>query len=175
MHEIRFRVPERADFPVRQRWLADPRFMSYNAGWRIDAPGYDPESGCIDWPEERWTAFEERLALPESTQGYYFVEDASSGEALGHAHYLIEGSEAAIGLNIAPDHRGEGLGHRVLAMLIDHISARTSADTVVNEFEDERAPALRIHQRAGFRPDENTTDGYGRPVRAWRLALRPTD
>jgi hypothetical protein len=48
---------------VRQAWLADPEMMADNASWDVTHPGYDPTTGCIDWPESEWPAFEARLRL----------------------------------------------------------------------------------------------------------------
>ena len=57
--------------------------MAYNAGWQISHAGYDPGTGCIDWPEGAWPAFEARLARPASEQGYYFVQEDETSEFLG--------------------------------------------------------------------------------------------
>ncbi len=48
---------------MRQAWLADPEMMADNASWDVTHPGYDPTTGCIDWPESEWPAFEARLRL----------------------------------------------------------------------------------------------------------------
>lgn len=145
--------------------------MSYNAGWDLTHPGYDRSTGCIDWPESQWDAFEDRLRLPRGEHGYYFVEDGVTGAALGHVHYLVEECVASIGLNVIPSFRGQGLGHEFLAILLAAVQESTSAIEVVNEFEDERLAAVRVHRTAGFRPDAGTTSVYGRPTRAWRLRL----
>lgn len=70
--------------------MLDPEMMSYNAGWPISYVGYDPTTGCIDWPEPEWPAFEHRLAAPSSDQGYFYVQDDQSGEFLGHVHYQVD-------------------------------------------------------------------------------------
>ena len=51
---LSFRTPELAELGQRQTWLSDPDFMSYNAGWEIDHPSYDPAPGCIVFPPEQW-------------------------------------------------------------------------------------------------------------------------
>lgn len=168
---LRLRIPDRQDFATRQAWLADPDFMSYNAGWDIVHPGYDRDSGCIDWPESQWEAFESSLRRPLSQHGYFFVEDGVRGEAIGHVHYLVDGETASIGFNVVPSHRGRGIGHDFLAILLEAIRENTTTTEVINEFEDERLAAVRTHRAAGFLPDTATTSAYGRPVRVWRLRL----
>lgn len=150
--------------------MADPNFMSYNAGWNVTYPGYDRATGCIDWPESQWDAFAERLGLPADRQGYFYVRDPESGAFIGHAHYELDAEGAArIGLNIIPTMRGRGLGERVLRPLIERIWRDTAAGEIVNEFEDDRTSAVGTHRRCGFAPEPDTHDGWGRPTRTWRL------
>lgn len=169
--DLQLRIPDRGDFVTRQTWLADPEFMSYNAGWDISHPGYDRQSGCISWPESEWDAFQQRLDLPLGQCGYFFVESVPDHETLGHIHYTVTGTVAEIGFNVVPRHRGEGLGHQFLSMLIDAVRDLTVATEITNEFEDTRTPAVRTHRRAGFTPDAHTTSEFGRPVRTWRLPV----
>lgn len=167
---LEFYVPARAELGVRQTWLRDPEFMAYNAGWDVSHPGYDRDTGCVEWPESEWEAFAERLALPADRQGYFYVRDTETGELVGHAHYTIEPDGAAhIGLNIVPGCRGRGLGGRVLRLLVERVWRDTLAGEIVNDFEDEREPAARVHRRCGFVPDPGTRSGWGRPTRVWRL------
>lgn len=171
---LEFFVPSRSELYVRQAWLADPEFMSYNAGWDVDYPGYDGVTGCIDWPESQWAAFEDRLRLPADRQGYFYVRDTTARAVIGHAHYEVDGQGAAhIGINVVPAWRGRGVGERVLRLLVERIWRDTAADQIVNEFEDDRTPAVRTHLRCGFVPDAEMHDDRGRPTRTWRC--RRTD
>lgn len=165
-------VPRADEFAVRQRWLADPAMMSFNSGWDVPHPGYDRTSGCIDWPESEWPAFEERLGRPG--QGYFYVLDTGTGEFIGHVHYEVDaGAVASIGFNVVPARRGEGLGGEFVRLLLERVWADSDAVEAANEFEDGRVAAVRVHERAGFVPDPDPTMFSGRPVRVWRLR-RPT-
>lgn len=149
--------------------MADPEFMAYNAGWDVSYPGYDRATGCIDWPESQWAAFEERLHLPADRQGYFYVRGTEAGAVVGHAHYEVDDQGAAhIGINVIPAWRGRGLGVPILRLLVERIWRDTAADEVVNEFEDERVPAVRTHRRCGFVPDAEARGEWGRPTRVWR-------
>lgn len=163
-------VPSHAEFGVRQAWLADPGFMSYNAGWNLDHPGYDRVTGCIDWPPDQWAAFEARLLQPADRHGYFYVRDTIISDYIGHAHYEVDAGLAHIGINLVPEVRGRGLGVAVLTLLITRVWADTDAAHAVNEFEDDRTPAVRTHRRCGFVPDADTRSDWGRPTRTWRLA-----
>lgn len=163
-------MPTRAEFGVRQEWLRDPGFMAYNAGWNVRHPGYDPTTGCIEWPESEWDAFAERLAFPAARHGYFYVRDLETGRFVGHAHYAVEPDGAAhIGINVAPTHRGRGLGGQVLGLLVERVWRDTAVVEIVNDFEDERQAAVRTHRGCGFVPDRDTRSDWGRPTRTWRL------
>lgn len=167
---LEFHVPTRAEFHVRQEWMSDPDFMAYNAGWNSAFPGYDRDTGCIAWPESEWDAFAERLELPAHRYGYFYVLDTRTGAFVGHAHYEVGADGVAhIGLNVVAELRGRGLGGRVMDELVERIWRDTSATEIVNEFEDQRASAVRTHRRCGFAPDPETRGLWGRPTRAWRL------
>lgn len=143
--------------------------MAFNADWDVNYPGYDRATGCIDWPESRWPAFEARLELPARRQGYFQVLDTDTDTFVGHAHYEVEEGTASIGINVVPSRRGRGLGVRVLELLVERIWRDTDAIEIVNEFEDDRDTAVRTHEHCGFVPDPDTTAKYGRPARTWRL------
>lgn len=150
--------------------MRDPEFMAYNAGWNVGYPGYDRETGCIEWPESEWDAFAKRLALPADRQGYFYVRDTEAGAFVGHAHYMVEPDGAAhIGLNIVPARRGGGRGGQVLHLLVERIWQGTAVEEIVNEFDDERAAAASVHRKCGFEPDPDTHSDWGRPARTWRL------
>ena len=124
--------------------------------------------------ESEWNAFAERLALPPRRQGYYYVLDTDTGEFIGHAHYTVEPDRAAhIGINVVPGRRARGLGEQVLRLLVERIWQDTEAMEIVNDFEDEREPAVRVHRRCGFVPDGVTHSPWGRPTRVWRLGRDP--
>ncbi|MGO1317884.1 MAG: GNAT family N-acetyltransferase [Cellulomonadaceae bacterium] len=108
--------------------------------------------------------------LPPDRHGYYFVENGN-GEALGRVHHAVDGPTAEIGFTVVPRHRGHGLGHRFLAMLVETVRRNTSVAELLNEFEDARTTAVRTHRRAGFVADARTTTHSGRAVRVWRLEL----
>ena len=150
--------------------MLDPEMMAYNAGWSIAHAGYDPTTGCIDWPEQDWPAFERRLAMPASEQGYFYVQDDQTGEFLGHVHYEVEpDGTARIGLNVVPGRRGTGLGTRFMELLLERVWRDTRATVVVNDFDDDRPAAAHLHRSHGFTPDPTTSVAADRPTRRWRL------
>jgi RimJ/RimL family protein N-acetyltransferase len=164
-------APTIDEFGVRQRWLADPEMMSYNAQWDLTYPGYDLVTGCIDWPESDWPAFQARLALSPEWQGYYYVLDTDTDQFIGHIHYLVDpNGTAEIGFNVIPERRGEGLGAQFLRLLLERVWLDTSARLIVQEFEDERVAAVEVHRQCGFTPEREARSRHGdRLTRTWRI------
>jgi ribosomal protein S18 acetylase RimI-like enzyme len=69
-----------------------------------------------------------------------------TGEAKGYAYVDDETPELAIA--VAPDHRGRGLGGRLLRELLDAAAGRFGAVSLSVRAEN---PALRLYERTGFR------------------------
>lgn len=173
---VRFRTPFRAEMAIRQRWLADPAFMAYNAGWNIDHASYHPDTGCVDFPPEAWDAWYDHW-VGRRVREYWFVEDVT-GQLVGHAHYHVEHEPdgrrvASIGAAIHPDHRRRGLGLATFAELVRRIEDTDVADVARNELDAGRAAAIRIHQTLGFQPGDASGElDPARPVTIWELPLR---
>ncbi|WP_158020330.1 GNAT family N-acetyltransferase [Boudabousia liubingyangii] len=169
------RTPTREEFPVRQAWLADPQMMSFNAGWPIDNDSYDPETGCFDWSEDRWDAWvERRLSLPPEVQGYFYVIDQESGEPVGHAHYLVEGTCAQIGLNTVPKLRRQGIATEAMTLLLERIWQDTEAEFAMNMIEQAQAPAICLHKKFGFLCSSEPAMTYQEKRSYLWLLARPT-
>lgn len=51
---LKLHIPEYSELWYRQKIMNDPDTMSYNKGYNIDFDGYDKETGCIAFPEQKW-------------------------------------------------------------------------------------------------------------------------
>lgn len=47
MKKIFLVVPSIEDLKYRQKWMNNPKTMSYNAGFDLELKGYDKETGTI--------------------------------------------------------------------------------------------------------------------------------
>ena len=54
MKNIILYVPSLEDYWYEQKIQADPLSMDYNAGYDVSYYGYHYDTGCIDFPKERW-------------------------------------------------------------------------------------------------------------------------
>ena len=159
----------RSELSVRQGWLRDPEMMAYNAGWELRHPGYDNETGCIDWPERWWDDFLAVYQRDPAQADYFYLRDIMADEYIGHVHYEVSSEgNAEIGVNIVPERRRQGWGTEALRLLVGQIWSATSADCIVNDLEETRIPAIRIHRKVGFRP-AGLSDCHGVQTRRWEL------
>ena len=54
MKNITLYVPKLEDYWYEQKVQSDPLSMSYNAGYDVSYYGYHYDTGCIDFPKDRW-------------------------------------------------------------------------------------------------------------------------
>ena len=61
MKNITLCVPSLDDYWYEQRVQSNPLSMNYNAGYDVSYYGYHYDTGCIDFPKEKWKeSFERR-------------------------------------------------------------------------------------------------------------------
>lgn len=142
--------------------------MAYNAGWELQHPGYDNETGCIDWPQSQWDGFLAVYQRDPAQADYFYLRDVRADEYIGHVHYTVSGGDAEIGINIIPERRRQGWGTEALRLLVGQIWAATSVALIVNDLEETRTSAIRLHRKVGFRP-AGLSEFHGVPTRRWEL------
>jgi ribosomal protein S18 acetylase RimI-like enzyme len=54
---------------------------------------------------------------------------------------------------VAPDHRGAGVGQRLVTAITRQLLERSSAGRVALTVADRRTPARALYEGLGFRPD----------------------
>ena len=64
--------------------MADPATMDYNRGY-TPRKGYDPETGCIDFPEEDWAGWHGYFVNREPERFYAYI--AATARSLVRSTY----------------------------------------------------------------------------------------
>jgi len=113
---------------LRAQWLQDPEFQKWTASWsrfgdRLIVAEHDGERVGAGW-YRLWT---------EETHSYGFVD--------------VETPE--LGLGVAREHRGRGVGTALMKELI--LAARVDRFSGLSLSVDPRNPARRIYESLGFR------------------------
>ena len=51
---VYFHIPEFEELTYRQKIMSQPDTMSYNKGYNVSYEGYYKDTGCIDFPRNKW-------------------------------------------------------------------------------------------------------------------------
>lgn len=115
-------------------------------------------------------AFLDLLAQPQIRA---FAVDAPNGVLAGYAlASLVTDQGEILNLAVDPGSRRRGLGHRLLAAVLD-MFRREGAGAVYLEVRQSNAAALHLYQRAGFRPVSTRRAYYRKPTEnALTMALQ---
>lgn len=149
---VELHTPAFDELWYRQKMMSDPATMSYNAGYDVDFPGYHRDTGCIDFPEEKWQGWYDRFIGKEPEKFYAYVVRKSDGMFIGEVVLRQEGAPGRyeMGVVIEACHRGMGYSAEALKLLMDVAFGRLNAQVVCNDFERSRAAALKLHLNTGF-------------------------
>ena len=53
-HNLSLYIPTLEDYWYEEKLESDPETMSYNKGYDVSYYGYHYDTGCIDFPKEKW-------------------------------------------------------------------------------------------------------------------------
>lgn len=145
-------IPAFDELWYRQRMMSDPATMSYNAGYNLGFDGYHNDTGCIDFPEEKWRGWYARFIGKEPEKFYAYVVREEEGAFIGEVVLRQEGEPGRyeMGVVIEACHRGEGYSAEAMRLLLDTAFQKLGAKVVCNDFERSRAAALKLHLNSGF-------------------------
>ena len=143
-------VPQMQELGYRQKHLnEDPATMSYNKGFDLGIPEYDPATGCIAFPKENWASWYERWCCG-GERFYAYIE--RDGVFIGEAclHPADEPDTYEMGIVLEAAHRGNDYAREALELLLAHAFQTMKARAVTNSFEQSRIAAFRLHLACGF-------------------------
>ena len=167
-------IPAPEDMWFTKVLQEDPGTMAYNAGWNISYSGYHPDSGCIDFPQEKWAEKHARWVGHEPERFYAFVREQRTGRFVCEVnyHYVPEKDWWDMGVLVYEPYRGCGYGSHSLELLLHQAFAVDGIDRLHNDFEDTRTAALAIHRKAGFREvGESRMIRFGNEIRVLDVIL----
>ena len=149
---LELHVPGLREMNVRAKWLADPATMAYNRGQAIDAEGYDPETGCIDFPMGDWRYWRGIWLYQEPDRFSAYLLDRETGAFVGEACYYggFDPDAVRAGILIAAEHRGRGYAAEGLKLLVGRAFEREEIACLAAELGEENERAIRAYLSAGF-------------------------
>lgn len=144
---------------------------------RLRALAEHPESFRSNAEEEaakpmRW--WEERLAPRDQSNAAFFGAWTADRRLAGTAGLLFETrrttrhTASIVGMYVAPEHAGRGLGARLLDACVAHARADSAIEILYLTVTSTNAGAIRLYERTGF-------VAYGCEPRSMRIGDRTFD
>ena len=147
MNHIILYQPDLEDYWYEEKLLSDPLTMNYNAGYEVSYEGYHYDTGCIDFPKEKW---EEKYQKREKEkQVFFYIFDRTIQEFVGTVYYLKEKKHYECGILIESQHRGKGYSKEALTLLME--DARDNGiKELYDSFEIDRENVVSLFTDLGF-------------------------
>ncbi len=151
MKKIKLYVPKLDDLWFRKACMEDPATMNYNAGYDLNFAGYHYETGCIDFPKEKWSKWvEDKLDDPNFF--YAYILDEEAGIFVGYVNYAKnpETKKASMGIVIKNEYRGQGYMRPALKKLFE-VAKKDGVAVLVDTVPKTRTVALKVFYDLGFK------------------------
>ena len=88
---LKIYIPRLEDYWYEQKLQSDPNTMSYNAGWDVSYDGYHYDTGCIDFPKNKWEdTFNKRK---NENKFFAYLKDTNINEYVGYINYHYNKNE----------------------------------------------------------------------------------
>ena len=149
MKNIKLIVPKIKDYYYEQKLEGDPNTMSYNAGYDVVYPGYHYDTGCIDFPKEKWkNTYEKRK---KENRYFAYIKECSINRYIGYVNYQYNKNDDIYecGILIENKYRGKGYSKDALRLLIKEAN-KNGVKYLYDTFEKDRGNALKIFLDVGF-------------------------
>ena len=156
MKNICLYVPSINDYWYEERIQSDPLTMNYNAGYDVSYYGYHYDTGCIDFPKERWElTYNKRL---DTNRYFAYIKDNELNDFVGYVNYQYnkDDDRYECGILIEAKYRGQGYSKIALKLLCD-VAKSNGIEELYDNFEIDRGNTLNIFEDVGFYVVEEQT------------------
>lgn len=164
-------IPKIEDYWYEQEILSDLNTMKYNAGYDVSYEGYDYNTGCINFPKEKWEeTYNKRI---EENRFFAYLKVIPSDYYIGYCNYQYnkETNRYECGIVIEYNYRRRGFAKEGLKLLINH-AKENGIEELYNTFELDRTDALELFKSLGFKIVEETNiNKFNKKVKAVIIKL----
>lgn len=149
MKNITLYIPKLEDYWYEQKVESDPLSMSYNAGYDVSYYGYHYDTGCIDFPKERWKeTFDKRI---KENRYFAYIKDNDINEYIGYVNfqYIKNYNRYECGIVIEAKYRNKGYSKKALTLLCN-VARKHGVKELYDSFEIDRDNTLNVFKSVGF-------------------------
>ena len=164
MKNITLYIPKIEDYWYEKIIEADPLSMSYNAGYDVSYNGYDYDTGCIDFKEEKWQEVLDKRIMEK--RFFAYIKDNDINSFVGYVNYQYNKNDNRYecGIVIEYKYRGKGYSKDALKLLCD-VARDNGIKELYDNFEIDRGNTLNIFKSVGFEVvEEQTWKKFGKDV-----------
>ena len=150
MENIELYVPELEDYWFEELMESDPETMSYNAGYDVSYYGYHYDTGCIDFPKDRWNiTYEKRI---RENRYFAYIKDTQLDEYVGYVNYqyIKDDNRYDCGVVVYSKYRGKGYAKAGLQLLCNE-AKKNGIKELYDNFEIDRGHTLSLFETVGFK------------------------
>ena len=156
MKNISLYIPRLEDYWYEAKVQADPQSMSYNAGYDVSYYGYHYNTGCIDFPEDKWKeSYDRRI---NENRYFAYIKDNNLNVFVGYVnyHYNKKEDRYECGIVIESKYRGKRYSKNALQLLCT-VARKNGIKELYDSFEINRDNTLNAFKQAGFEVVEKQT------------------
>lgn len=156
MKNISLYIPRLEDYWYEAKVQADPQSMSYNAGYDVSYYGYHYDTGCIDFPEDKWKeSYDRRI---NENRYFAYIKDNNLNVFVGYVnyHYNKKEDRYECGIVIESKYRGKRYSKNALQLLCA-VARKNGIKELYDSFEINRDNTLNAFKQAGFEVVEKQT------------------
>lgn len=165
MENIVLYVPELEDYWFEELMESDPDTMEYNAGYDVSYYGYHYDTGCIDFPKDRWIiTYEKRI---KENRYFAYIKDTQLDEYVGYVNYqyIKDEDRYDCGVVVYSKFRGNGYAKAGLQLLCEQ-ARKNGIKELYDNFEIDRGHTLSLFESVGFKViEEQTWKKFGKEVK----------
>lgn len=143
-------IPTLEEYSYEAKLQSDPKTMSYNAGYDVSYYGYHYDTGCIDFPKEKWEeTYNKRI---KDNKYFAYIKDNNTNQFVGYVNYHYNKNEDRYycGILIESKHRGRGYSKIALRLLCDE-AKKNDVKSLYDNFEIDRDNTLKVFESVGFK------------------------
>ena len=150
MNKLYLYKPELKDYWYEQKLLSDPKTMNYNVGWDVSYAGYHYDTGCIDFPKEKWL-IDYNKRQDDKAKYFRYIVRKEDNEFIGYVNfYLSSNNKYEMGIVIENQYRGLGYSKEALKLLIDEAFNKYNVEALYDSFEEDRINSCKSFFDLGF-------------------------
>ncbi len=167
--------PNLDEYWYEQKVLSDPLAMEYNAGWDVSYDGYHYDTGCIDFPQEKWIIdFEKRK---KANRYFAYVVRKEDDKFIGYVnfHFNENDSRFECGILIEPCYRGKGYGKEALKQLCAIAFNAYNVDSLYDNFEEERNSSKVFFDLGFKKSNEYIGKKFNKDIKIIEICLKKED